>query len=196
MKWISPVLLACLFSASMRAQQEAPPSPITCPVIATLASSKVQNLDNKEEENIVIFFWNRGKKTAHGIEFRLEMLDTVGNKYPASIVYQVKGDTKPQNGDFVAYSTVDEKRFFGDKWESIDGVVVHVSKILFTDATIWTPPKGGDCKTSFLNDNYGKQIKLWDKAVSERMEASRKKWVQEHPDNQTPDSKDDTNTKQ
>jgi len=181
MKWLS--LLACVFASSALAQQTAPVLP-TCPVIATLASSKVQNLDNKEEENIVIFFSNRGTKTAHGVEFKLEMLDIVGNRYPASIVYQVKGDTKPQNGDFVAYSTADEKKFFGDKWDSIDGVVVHVSKILFSDATTWTPSKGVDCKTSFLNENYDKQIKLWDKTVSERMEAARKKWIQEHSDNQ------------
>jgi hypothetical protein len=88
MKWFS--LLVCLFASSALAQQAAP-SPITCPVIATLASSKVQNPDKKEEEDIVIWFWNQGKKTAHGIEFRLEMLDTVGNKYPASVIYQAKG---------------------------------------------------------------------------------------------------------
>jgi hypothetical protein len=106
-----------------------------------------------------------------------------------------RGDTKPQNGDVVFYSTADEKNFFGNKWDSIDGVVVHVSKILFTDATTWTPLKGVDCKTTFLNENYETAMKRWDKEVAERMEAWRKKWNREHPDNQMPDWKDDGDTK-
>jgi hypothetical protein len=42
----------------------------------------------------------------------------------------------------------------GDYWDSIDGVEVYVTNILFADATTWLPKKGVTCKTAFLNDNY------------------------------------------
>jgi hypothetical protein len=94
-----------LLTQSMRAQQDFP-SPSACPVLATLASSKIRSTDaNDKGEYIVIWFWNQGQKTSHGVEFRLSMLDTAGNKYPASQAYQEKGDVKPRNGDLVTYPT-------------------------------------------------------------------------------------------
>jgi hypothetical protein len=71
-------------------------------------------------------------------------------------------------------------------WDRIEGVEVHVTKILFTDATVWTPPEGVD-----LNDNYDKEMERRDKVVARRMEVWRKKWNREHPDNQMPQPKND-----
>jgi hypothetical protein len=190
MKYLS-LVLAILFAQISLAQQSYPP-PTACPVLSSLASSKVRSTDpNDKSENIVIWFWDQGKKTAHGVEFHLYMLDTAGNRYPASQSYQVKGDVKPQNGDVVIYPTKDEQQFFGDKWDRIEGIEVHVTKILFADATAWSPAKGVDCKTVFLNDNYEKEMGRRDKAVEKNMEVWRKKWNQQHPDHPLPDLKDD-----
>jgi hypothetical protein len=95
-------------------------------------------------------------------------------------LYQAKADVKPQNGDVVIYPNKDEQAYLGDKWDSIDGVVVHISKILFSDATTWLPAKGVDCKTVFLNENYDKEIEKRDKAFV-------KKWNLEHPNQQIPE---------
>ncbi len=190
MRYLSLVLTILFAQAALAQQNYQPPS--ACPVLASLASSKVRSTDpNDKGENIVIWFWNQGKKTTHGVEFHLYMLDTAGNKYPASQSYQAKGDVKPQNGDVVIYPNKDEQQFFGDKWDRIEGVEIHVTRILFADATAWSPPKGVNCKTVFLNDNYDKEMERRDKAVAKSMEIWRKKWNREHPDNQMPESKDD-----
>ena len=146
-------LLAFLFllGTIATAQQQQYPPASAYPVLSPGASSKHHS---EAGDNIVIWFWNQGNKTIHGVQFQLFMLDSAGNRYPASQAYQVKADTKPQNGDVVIYPTKNEERHFGQNWSSIDGVEVHVVRVMFNDATVWTPPKGVVCKTAFLNENY------------------------------------------
>jgi hypothetical protein len=121
-------------TADAQTAQRTYPPPSQCPVLATLASSKVPSLD-KSGDHIVIWFWNRGGKTTHGIEFQLVMLDGAGNKYPASQKYIATGDTKPTSGDLVIYSTKDEEEHFGSDWGNIEGVEVYVTSVMFGDAT-------------------------------------------------------------
>ena len=106
----------------------------------------------------MIWYRNQGKETIHGVQFQLMMLDTAGNRYPASQAYQAKGSVDPGHGDLVMYPATDEAKHFRDKWAHIDGVAVYVTRILFADATVWTPGKGISCKTSFLNDQYDKEL--------------------------------------
>jgi hypothetical protein len=138
------VLLVLALTAS--AQQRIPPA-TSCPVYASLATSNWEN-------HIVIWYWNQGRKTIHGVQFKLVMLDSAGNRYPASQLYQAKGEVKPQHGDVVLFSEQEERKYLGGYWDSIDGVEVYVTNILFADATTWLPEKGRPCKTAFLNDNY------------------------------------------
>jgi len=165
-----------LVEAPAWTQQTYPP-PSSCPVLASLASAKVHDWSdpkNPDKDNIVIWAWNQGTKTIHGVQYQLFLLDTAGNRYPASQFYQMKGDVEPRNGDVTAFPAKDEAAQFGAKWEQIDGVEVHVTRILFKDATVWTPRKGVDCKTAFLNDDY-------DKEIERRSEAAKKRWDREHP---------------
>jgi len=88
---IKGLVVSTFFCGIVHAQQAVPP-PAQCPVLSSLASSKVKY---KDEEKIVIWFWNQGTKTTHGIEFQLILLDAAGNHYPASQRYIATGDTKP-----------------------------------------------------------------------------------------------------
>ena len=169
-----PALL--LFFCGICSSQQTYPPGTNCPVLASLASSKVHS---DKGDSIVIWFWNQGKKTAHGIQFKLFMLDVAGNRFPASQLYQAKGDTKPQSGDVVIYPTTDEEQYFGDKWKSIDGVEVHVTRILFNDASAWVPRKGVDCKTTFLNDGYDKEMESRDKIITKKLKALQEQWDKE-----------------
>jgi len=103
------------------------------------------------------------------------MRDAAGNHFPASHFYQVKGNTKPQTGDVVIYPTTDEERWFGDRWSAIDGVEVYVNKILYADATTWTPRKGADCKTVFINDDYDKEMERRLKSVEQNTKDEKKR---------------------
>jgi hypothetical protein len=156
-----------LLSTIAAAQQTYPP-PSSCPVLSTLATSKQHNQWTKSDL-IVIWFWNQGNKTVHGAQFQLFMLDSAGNRYAASQAYQTKGDTEPQSGDFVAFPATDEEQYFGERWSSIDGVEVHVVKVMFNDATVWTPKKGVVCKTAFLNENYKAETDRYWKRVEAEM---------------------------
>lgn len=149
-------LVLILLAGSLAGAQQSYPPPSLCPVLATLASTK--RLDDPKGDFIVIWSWNQGKKTVHGMEFHLVMLDTAGNRYPASHHYQAKGDVKPNAGDMVMYPATEEAKHFGAKWADIDGVEVYVARLMFADATVWTPGKGVSCKTTFLNDDYDKEL--------------------------------------
>jgi len=123
-------------------------------------------------DSIVIWYWNHGKKIVHGAEFQVLLLDTAGNRYPASQLYQTKGDLEPRKGDIVRFDAESEVRRLGDKWEWIDGLEIRVTRVLFRDATVWTPRKGEDCKAAFLNEDF-------ERAASE---ASTKAWNRAHRD--------------
>jgi len=179
---VEALTLSMLFCGIAPGQQTVPP-PSQCPVLASLASSKVKYND---EENIVLWFWNQGTKTAHGIEFQLMLLDAAGNRYPASQRYIATGDTRPNSGDVVTYSAKGEQQHLGAEWENIEGVEVYVTSIMFEDATTWKPKRGVVCKTAFVNSNYDKEMQRRGKIAEERMKAWRKKWNREHPDNQIP----------
>ena len=104
------------------------------------------------------------------------MLDTAGNRYPASHYYQAKGDVKPNTGDVVTYPTTEEAKHFGAKWADIDGVEVYVARLMFADATVWTPRKGVSCKTTFLNDDYDKEMdRRWKLATQQDKAPPKKK---------------------
>jgi hypothetical protein len=170
-------------------RESAVPPPSQCPVYASLATTKLQGHDR-----IVIWFWNQGRKTTHGVEFHLVMLDTVGNRYPSAQRYIAEGKVKPNRGDFIVASAKAEKHDFGASWENIDGVEVHVVSAMFADATTWRPGKEVECKTAFLNANYEKALEpmrkemeqLW-KHQHEEMETRRKTWNREHPNDQLPE---------
>ena len=181
---LTALAVSILFCAIASGQQQVP-SPSQCPVLASLASSRVKYND---EENIVIWFWNQGNKTAHGIEFQLMLLDAAGNQYPGSQRYIATGDTKPNSGDVVIYSAKSEQQHLGAGWENIEGVEVYVTSIMFADATTWKPKRGVPCKAAFVNSNYGKEMERREKIMDEKMKAWRKKWNREHPDNQIPDA--------
>lgn len=177
MKYRLIVLL--LVGMTAWAQQQYPP-PSSCPVLASLASSKLHNDDG---DNIVIWTFNQGHKTVHGIEYRLFMLDVAGNRYPASQTYHAKGDVEPNSGDVVIYPAKNEQEHFGEGWSQIEGVEVHVSRVLFTDATVWTPRKGVVCKTAFLNSEYDKEMARRDKIALRKYKVWAHKWNREHPNN-------------
>ncbi len=144
---IKALVVSTFFCGIAHAQQTVPP-PTQCPVLASLASSRVKY---KDEENIVIWFWNQGTKTAHGIEFQLMLLDAAGNRYPAVQRYVATGDTKPNSGDVVIYPAKKEQENLAAGWENIEGVEVYVTSIMFDDATTWKPKRGAVCKTAFIN---------------------------------------------
>src|SRR5262245_5629944 len=114
------LVLLLLFAGTAIAQRVPQPTS-SCPVLVSLASSKVHS---DLGDSIVIFFWNQGKKTIHGAQFTLLMLDVGGSKYPASQRYLVTGDLKSNSGDVVVYPTTDEEKHFGENWKNIDGVEV------------------------------------------------------------------------
>lgn len=176
--------------ANAQTAQRTYPPPSQCPVLATLASSKVPNLDKSGGDSIVIWSWNQGGKTTHGIEFQLVMLDAAGNKYPASQKYVATGDEKPNSGDVVVYPTKDEEEHLGSNWQNIEGVEVYVTGIMFADATTWKPKRGVFCKTAFINADYDKEIEKHGKIVEQRMKAFEEKWNREHPNNQIPPPKE------
>ena len=161
------------------------PSPASCPVLATVASTKVPI--DQGGDNIVIWFYNRGTKTTNGIEFTLVMLDASGNRYPASHKYVGTGNTKPDSGDVVFYSTDDEAKYFGEAWKKIEGMEVYITSISFTDATAWKPKPGVACKSSFLNSNYKNQMAEMDKKIERKRKAIRKKWNRDHPEDPWPE---------
>ena len=175
------VALAVVICANAFAQHTPPPR--QCPVLATLASSKVHNPTG---DNVVIWFWNQGTKAAHGIEFRLVMLDAAGNRYPASQQYVATGSTKPNSGDVVAYPAKNEEDYFGQRWKDIEGIEVYVVSVMFSDATTWKPSRGVACKTAFINGNYAEEIARMEKRAQQKSEAWRKKWNREHPNDQIP----------
>ena len=185
MKGLSLAFVLLVGAPALSGQSYPPFS--SCPVLASLASAKVHDLGdpkNPDKDNIVIWAWNQGTKTIHGVQYQLFLLDIAGNRYPASQFYQMKGDVEPRSGDVAAFPVKDEAAHLGaPKWEQIDGIEVHVTRILFKDATVWTPRKGVDCKTAFLNDGY-------DKEMDRRAEAARKSWNREFPNNTISKSKD------
>lgn len=177
-----------MFSFSQICIAQNYPPATSCPVLATLASSKVPS---DKGENLVIWFYNQGTRATHGVEFTVVMLDGAGNRYPASHRYIGTGTLKPKTGDVVSFSTEDEAMFFGDSWKYIDGLEVYVTSILFADATTWKPKRGVPCKTSFINAGYEKQIEEMNKRVERNMKAWREKWNREHPDNPASDPSTD-----
>jgi hypothetical protein len=166
------LLVLILVAGSVGAQQSYP-SRSSCPVLATLASSK--RASGPDGDFIVIWYFNQGSKAIHGAEFHLLMLDTAGNRYPAFQAYQAEGSVKPNSGDVVMYPATEEAKFFGDKWAHIDGVEVYVARLLFADATVWTPGKGVSCKTSFLNDDYDKEMERREKVRQQQNARAKKK---------------------
>ena len=96
------------------------------------------------------------------------MLDAVGNRYPASQKYIATGETEPQTGDVVIYPADPEKEHFGDSWSLIDGLEVRVTRIMFTDNSVWVPQKGQACKMVFLNEKYQAEIERRWKAVEKK----------------------------
>jgi hypothetical protein len=147
-------------------------SQASCPVLATLATSKRPWPDGGE--HIVIWFFNQGKKTTRGIQFELFMLDAVGNRYPASQKYIATGETQPQKGDVVDYPTDTEKLHFGEGWSVIDGVEVRVTRVMFKDNTVWVPQKGQSCKTVCMNDDFEPALEKWRKAVEKKTQEQKK----------------------
>lgn len=144
----------------------------SCPVLPTLASSK---LSSEVGEHIVIWFFNQGSKTTHGIQFELFMLDAVGNRYPASQKYVATGEIKPHSGDVVDYPTDKEREFFGENWAVVEGVEVRVTRIMFKDGSVWVQPKGYVCKMTFLNDDYQAEMGRRWKAVEKRQQHKTKR---------------------
>ncbi len=161
-RFISAVILFGLFASDAAWCQ----SQASCPVLATLASSKLPW--EKGDEHIVIWFYNQGRKTTRGIQFELFMLDAVRNRYPAAQKYVSTGETEPRKGDVVDYPTDAEKAHFGDGWANIAGVEVRVTRVMFKDDTVWVPQKGQVCKMVFMNDEYQPEM-------NRRLEAARKK---------------------
>jgi hypothetical protein len=160
------LLVLFLVAASVAEAQNKTLTASSCTVIATLASSK---RDSGSDGNfIVIWYFNRGSKPIHGVEFHLVMLDAVGNRYPASQAYQARGTVKQNNGDLVMFPSTEEAKYFGANWDHIDGVEVYVASLLFADATVWTPGKGVSCKASFLNDAYDKEIERIERVQQQR----------------------------
>ena len=180
---VKALAVSILFCGIASGQQQVP-APSQCPILASLASSRVKY---KDEENIVIWFWNQGTKTTHGIEFQLMLLDAAGNRYPGSQRYIATGDTKPNSGDVVMYPAKNEQELLGGAWENIEGIEVYVTSIMFADATTWKPKRGAVCKTAFTNSNYVKEMEKRGKIMDAKMKAWRKKWNREHPDNQIPE---------
>jgi len=146
-------------------------TPNSCPVLPTLASSK---LSSEVGEHIVIWFYNQGNKTTHGIQFALFMLDAVGNRYPASQKYVVTGEIKPDTGDVVDYPTDKEREFFGENWAQVEGVEVRVTRIMFKDGSVWVPQKGRVCKMTFLNGDYQAEMDRRWKAAEKRQQHKTK----------------------
>jgi hypothetical protein len=163
----SSVLLLSFFVADAALCQ----SQASCPVLATLATSKRPWPDGGE--HIVIWFFNQGQKTTRGIQFELFMLDAVGNRYPASQKYIATGETQPQKGDVVDYPTDTEKLHFSEGWSVIDGVEVRVTRVMFKDNTVWVPQKVQPCKTVFMNDDYDAALEKRWKAVEKKMQEEK-----------------------
>ena len=111
----------------------------TCPVVPSLASSKVDG--GGVGTHIVIWYFNQGSKTLRGVQFNVMMLDAVGNRYPAALAYVAKGEIKPQTGDVVSFETKEEEEHFGERWAQIEGIEVHVTRVLFKDGSVWVPRK-------------------------------------------------------
>src|SRR5260370_13140722 len=147
------VALACVCCVITVSAQSA----ASCPVMPSLASS---NLDGGKDvgAHIVIWYFNQGSKTVRGVQFRVLMLDAVGNRYPAAQAYVAKGEVKPNSGDVVSYETKDEKDHFGEQWAQIEGIEVHVTRVLFKDGSVWVPRNGVVCEAHFMNDDYGPEM--------------------------------------
>ena len=145
-------VLTCAFQAS--AQTPSPP-PSSCPVMPSLASSR---LPSGEGDHVVIWFWNQSNKTIRGAQFELFMLDAVANRYAAYGPYIAEGEVKPQNGDVVIYPTKREEEHLGDAWSLIKGMEVRVTRVLFKDGSVWILRKGQTCKATFMNDEYDAEI--------------------------------------
>lgn len=96
------------------------------------------------------------------------MLDAVGNRYPAAQAYVAKGEVKPNFGDVVSYETKDEEEHFGEQWAQIEGIEVHVTRILFKDGSVWVPRRGVDCEAHFMNDDYAAEMDRRWKAVEKK----------------------------
>jgi hypothetical protein len=168
-KLFTTVLLFGLFMPEAALCQ----SQASCPVLASLASSKLSSSDG---EHLVIWFFNQSAKPVRGVQFQLFMLDAVGNRYPASQRYiATTGTTKPQEGDVVIYSTDDEKKYFGERWALIEGVEVRVTRVMFKDDSVWVPQKGQNCKMVFMNDEYEAEMdKRWKAAEKEAQRQQKK----------------------
>ena len=77
--------LTCVFAAITSVFWIVPVSAQTaasCPVVPSLASSKV---DGGEDigMHLVIWYFNQSPKLLRAVQFRVMMLDAVGNRYPA-----------------------------------------------------------------------------------------------------------------
>jgi hypothetical protein len=140
----------------------------SCPVMPTLASSKVDG-GQGVGMHIVIWYFNQGPKTIRGVQFDVRMLDAVGNGYPAANAYVAKGEIKPNDGDVVSYETKDEEDHFGERWAQIEGIEVHVTRVLYKDGSVWVPRKGLDCKAHFMNDEYAAELDRRWKAAEKKM---------------------------
>ncbi len=150
------VLLFAVLTFAFQAPAQTPsPPPISCPVMPSLASSR---LPSDQGDHIVIWYQNQSNKTIRGAHFELFMLDGVANRYAAYGPYIAEGEVKPQNADFVTYPTKREEDRLGDAWSLIKGVEVRVTRVLFKDGSVWVPRKGQTCKATFMNDEYDAEI--------------------------------------
>ena len=139
-------------------------SAATCPVLPSLASSKVDG-GKGVGVHVVIWYFNQSTRTIRGVQFRALMVDAVGNRYPAAITYIAKGEVKPDRGDVVSYETKDEEEHFGERWPLIEGIELHVTRVLFKDGSVWVPRKGVDCEAHFMNDDYQAEMdRRWKEA--------------------------------
>jgi hypothetical protein len=145
----------------------------SCPVISTLASSKVDG-GQGVGMHIVIWYFNQGSKTLRGVQFNVRMLDAVGNRYPAANAYVAKGEIKPNDGDVVSYETKDEEDHFGEQWAQIEGIEVHVTRVLYKDGSVWVPRKGVDCEAHFMNDEYAAELDRRWKAAEKKTKKDQK----------------------
>lgn len=138
----------------------------------SLASSKVDGGKNIGT-HIVIWYFNQGSKTVRGVQFRVLMLDAVGNRYPAANTYIAKGEIKANTGDAVPYETKEEESHFGEQWAQIEGIEVHVTRILFKDGSVWVPRKGIDCGAHFMNDDYAAEMDRRWKAAEKKVKKEK-----------------------
>jgi hypothetical protein len=137
---------------------------LACPVISTLAAVKLGDKGKPTagaENKTVIWYTNQSRKAIRGVQFRLLMLDGVGNKYPAKTMLVSTGEVQPQKGDMLLVDNTGEQEFFGERWELIEGVEVQVIRVMYTDLTVFVPRRPTQCSAKFMNDDYQSTLDRW-----------------------------------